>query len=73
MQEGELAPEAEAPVNPYSLLEAVNSASDTVNTAWLLFLGVMSYLLITAAGVTHKDLLLNNEIPLPIVVAANRD
>ncbi len=67
MQEGELAPEAEAPVNPYSLLEAVNSASDTVNTAWLLFLGVMSYLLITAAGVTHKDLLLNNEIPLPIL------
>lgn len=67
MQEGELAPDAEAPVNPYSLLEAVNSASDTVNTAWLLFIGVMSYLLITAAGVTHKDLLLNNDIPLPIL------
>lgn len=62
-----LAPEAESPVNPYSLLEAVNDASDTVNTAWLLFLGVMSYLLITAAGVTHKDLLLNNDIPLPIL------
>jgi uncharacterized protein YjbI with pentapeptide repeats len=55
------------PVNPYSLLGAVNSASDTVNTAWLIFLGVLSYLLITSAGVTHKDLLLNNEIPLPIL------
>jgi uncharacterized protein YjbI with pentapeptide repeats len=59
--------DGETPVNPYSLLEAVNSASDTVHTAWLIFLGVMSYLLITAAGVTHRDLLLNNEIPLPIL------
>jgi uncharacterized protein YjbI with pentapeptide repeats len=57
----------ESPVNPYSLLEAVNSASDTVNTAWLILLGVMSYLLITTAGITHKDMLLNNEIPLPIL------
>ena len=59
--------DGEHPVNPYSLLEAVNRASDTVNTAWLIFLGVLSYLLITAAGVTHKDLLLNSDIPLPIL------
>lgn len=64
---GALPLDGEHPVNPYSLLEAVNRASDTVNTAWLIFLGVLSYLLITAAGVTHKDLLLNNDIPLPIL------
>ncbi len=64
---GQLPLEGEHPVNPYSLLEAVNRASDTVNTAWLIFLGVMSYLLITAAGVTHKDMLLSNDIPLPIL------
>jgi uncharacterized protein YjbI with pentapeptide repeats len=64
---GQLPLDGEHPVNPYSLLEAVNRASDTVNTAWLIFLGVMSYLLITAAGVTHKDMLLNNDIPLPIL------
>ncbi len=64
---GQMALDGENPVNPYSLLEAVNSASDTVNTAWLIFLGVMSYLLITAAGVTHKDLLLSSNIPLPIL------
>lgn len=57
----------QTPVNPYSLLGAVNEAADTVHTGWLIFLGVMSYLLITSAGVTHKDLLLNNEIPLPIL------
>jgi uncharacterized protein YjbI with pentapeptide repeats len=64
---GQAALDGDNPVNPYSLLGAVNSASDTVNTAWLIFLGVMSYLLITSAGVTHKDLLLNNGIPLPIL------
>ena len=64
---GQLPLDGEHPVNPYSLLEAVNRASDTVNTAWLIFLGVLSYLLITAAGVTHRDLLLNNDIPLPIL------
>ena len=64
---GQLPLDGEHPVNPYSLLEAVNRASDTVNTAWLIFLGVLSYLLITAAGVTHKDLLLNSDIPLPIL------
>ncbi|MBU6379360.1 MAG: pentapeptide repeat-containing protein [Gammaproteobacteria bacterium] len=59
--------EAEPPVNPYSLLDAVNRASETVHTAWLIFLAVISYLLITTAGVTHKDLLLNTDIPLPVL------
>ncbi|KAB2912061.1 MAG: pentapeptide repeat-containing protein [Hyphomicrobiaceae bacterium] len=59
--------DTETPVNPYSLLEAVNRSSDTVNTAWLIFLGLMSYLLVTVAGITHKDLLLNTDIALPIL------
>jgi uncharacterized protein YjbI with pentapeptide repeats len=57
----------EQPVNPYSLLGAVNESSDTVNTAWLIFLGIMSYLLVTTAGITHKDLLLSSDIPLPVM------
>jgi uncharacterized protein YjbI with pentapeptide repeats len=57
----------EQPVNPYSLLEAVNDGSDTVNTAWLIFLAIMSYLLISVAGVSHKDLLLSSDISLPIL------
>ncbi len=59
--------EGEAPVNPYSLLEAVNSSSDTVNTAWLIFIAIMSYLLVAVAGVTHKDLLLSSDITLPVL------
>jgi uncharacterized protein YjbI with pentapeptide repeats len=59
--------DAETPVNPYSLLEAVNRSSDSANAAWLIYIGLMSYLLITVAGITHKDLLLNSDIPLPIL------
>ena len=32
-------PERETSVNPYGLLEAVNSSSDTAHTAWLIFSG----------------------------------
>lgn len=61
------APEGETPVNPYSLLEAVNNSSQTAHTAWLIFLGVMAYLTIAVAGVTHKDLLLETPVSLPIL------
>jgi uncharacterized protein YjbI with pentapeptide repeats len=59
--------ESEAPVNPYSLLDAVNRSSDSVNAAWLIFLGLMAYVLVTVACISHKDLLLNNDIVLPIL------
>ncbi|MFM9937944.1 MAG: pentapeptide repeat-containing protein [Hyphomicrobiaceae bacterium] len=61
------AAEGEAPVNPYSLLAAVNSSSDTAHTSWLILIGIMSYLLVAVAGVTHKDLLLSNDLQLPIL------
>jgi uncharacterized protein YjbI with pentapeptide repeats len=61
------AADADAPVNPFSLREAVNSSSDTVNTAWLIFLTIMAYVVITVAGISHRDLLLNNDIPLPVL------
>ncbi len=61
------APEGETPVNPYSLLEAVNHSSDTAHTGWLIFLGIMAYLMIAVAGVTHKDLLLETPVSLPIL------
>lgn len=62
-----VATDGEAPINPYSLLEAVNDSSETVNTSWLIFIAIMSYLLVAVAGVTHKDLLLARDIPLPIL------
>ena len=60
-------PDTETPVNPYSLLEAVNSSSDAAHTAWMLFLGLMTYLMIAVAGVTHKDLLLETAVALPLL------
>ncbi len=59
--------DGEAPVNPYSLLEAVNSSSDAAHTSWLILIGMMSYLLIAVAGVSHRDLLLSTDIQLPVL------
>lgn len=61
------APEGETPVNPYSLLEAVNTSSQTAHTAWLIFLAVMAYLTVAVAGVTHKALLLETAVSLPVL------
>ena len=57
----ELSKEAE------KLLDAANGASDPARNAWLAFLGLLTYLLVTLGGVTDKDLLLNNPVKLPIV------
>jgi uncharacterized protein YjbI with pentapeptide repeats len=61
------AADSETPVNPYSLLEAVNNSSDTAHTAWLIFIGLMAYLMVAVAGVTHRDLLLETPVTLPIL------
>jgi uncharacterized protein YjbI with pentapeptide repeats len=61
------APDGETPVNPYSLLEAVNRSSDTAHTGWIIFLGIMAYLMIAVAGVTHQDLLLERPVQLPVL------
>ncbi|NKB16399.1 MAG: hypothetical protein HC774_05250, partial [Sphingomonadales bacterium] len=59
--------DAETPVNPYSLLAALNASSRSANVAWLIFLGLMAYLCIAVASVTHRDLLLNSDVTLPIL------
>ncbi len=59
--------DGEAPVNPYSLLEAVNNSSDTAHTGWLIFLAIMTYFMIAVAGVTHTDLLLRTPVSLPVL------
>ncbi len=55
------------PINPYSLVEAVNASSDTAHVGWLIFLGIMAYLMIAVAGVTHTQLLLQTDVELPIL------
>src|SRR5262249_40853909 len=59
--------DAEAPVNPYSLLDALNAASARTNNLWLMFLALVAYLLVTVAGITHRDLFLNSGVSLPLL------
>ena len=49
-------------------LDEANGASDPASSAWLAFLALLTYLLVTLASVSHKDLLLNSAVQLPIVV-----
>jgi uncharacterized protein YjbI with pentapeptide repeats/transposase-like protein len=49
------------------LLESANGASDPARNAWLAFLALLTYLLVALGGVSHKDLLLNSPVKLPIV------
>ena len=49
-------------------LDEANGASDPASTAWLAFLALLTYLLVTLAGVSHKALLLDSPVQLPIVV-----
>jgi uncharacterized protein YjbI with pentapeptide repeats len=59
--------DSETPVNPYSLLDALNTAAARSNALWLLLLGVMAYIAVTVAALTHRDLLLDAGIVLPLL------
>jgi hypothetical protein len=51
------------------LLDEANAASDPASTAWLAFLLLLTYVVVTLASVSHKDLLLNSPVRLPIINA----
>jgi len=55
-------------VSTDDLLKSANTASGTARNAWLAFLVLLAYLLVTLAGVTHTKLLLNSPIKLPIIL-----
>jgi uncharacterized protein YjbI with pentapeptide repeats len=59
--------DSETPVNPYSLLDAVNTAAARGNATMLLFLGLMAYVALTIGALTHRDLLLDAGIALPLL------
>lgn len=55
------------PGSARNLLHAVNGAGEAATTAWLIYLALAAYFTVALAGVTHKDLLLNTPITLPIL------
>jgi len=61
--------DSETPLNPYSLLEAVNRAARSASFAWLTLLALTAYLALVLAGIGHRDLLLEVDVTLPILQA----
>ena len=55
--------------DPKALLNEANGASDSAWSSWLAFLLLLTYVVVTLAGVSHKALLLNNPVKLPIINA----
>ncbi len=51
------------------LLDEANRASDPAWSSWLAFLLLLTYVIVTLASVSHKDLLLNSPVKLPIINA----
>ncbi len=49
------------------LLHAVNESALAVRNGWVTFVAMMAFFFVAVAGVTHKDLLLDSPVPLPIV------
>jgi hypothetical protein len=45
----------------------VNDASVAARNAWIIFLALSAYFLVSLGGISHQDLLLNNPVKLPIL------
>jgi hypothetical protein len=45
----------------------VNISSGAARNAWMFFMALLAYFVIALAGVTHKDLLLNTPVKLPLL------
>jgi uncharacterized protein YjbI with pentapeptide repeats len=50
-------------------VDEANRASDPAWSSWLAFLLLLTYVVVTLAGVNHKALLLNSPVKLPIINA----
>jgi pentapeptide repeat protein len=48
-------------------LDEANATSEPARVAWLAFLFLLTYVIVTLASVSHKDLLLNSPVRLPII------
>ena len=57
------------PEDVKGFLGEANVASDPARTSWLAFLALLTYVIVTLASVSHKDLLLNSPVRLPIINA----
>ena len=47
--------------------KAVNEVAGRIRGLWLSFILLITYLIITVGAVTHKDLLFENPVKLPVL------
>lgn len=59
--------DGEIPVNPYSLMEAVNTTSAEARRGCFVFVALLAYLAVLVTGIGHKDLLLARDVSLPLI------
>jgi uncharacterized protein YjbI with pentapeptide repeats len=57
------------PEDAKDFLDEANRASDPAWSSWLAFLLLLTYVVVTLASVSHKALLLNSPVKLPIINA----
>jgi uncharacterized protein YjbI with pentapeptide repeats len=57
------------PEDAKEFLDEANRASDPAWSSWLAFLLLLTYVVVTLASVSHKALLLNSPVKLPIINA----
>ncbi len=67
MSQSETSTLSSSVVTSEDLLDAANDASGQARNMWLFFLGLLTYLIVTLAGTTHKNLLLNDPVKLPFL------
>jgi hypothetical protein len=49
------------------LVDDVNHTSASTRNGWVFFLAIQAYLFVALAGLTHRDLLLDTPVPLPLL------
>jgi len=64
--------ESRSPVPPDEiglrpLVASLNAAADSARTGWITSLGLLAYLFVAVGGISHRDLLLNSPIKLPLL------
>ena len=49
------------------LAQDVNLTSSSTRNGWVFFLALQAYFFVALAGITHRDLLLNTPVALPLL------
>lgn len=60
-------PPAPPKIDLTTFQKAVNDAAERVRTLWFTYIALLAYLFVAVGAVTHRDLLLESPVKLPIL------